>query len=106
MPTVREVAEIMSARNAVVPGKRVRLDFGDKGTILLDGVSNIVSMGDVDAYASGDADTIIRVSFANFLAMAAGSLGGTMALITGKLKIEGDMSVAMQLQSVTSQINV
>jgi putative sterol carrier protein len=36
--------------------------------------------------------------------MADGTLNGTMAFMQGKLKVEGDMSAAMQLQSVTSKI--
>jgi putative sterol carrier protein len=100
MPTVPEVVAIMSEKNAVVAGKRVRLDFGDEGRILLDGVAGAVTQDE------GAADTTIKVSFADFLAMAAGTLNGPMAFMTGKLKVEGDMAVALQLQSVTSQIKV
>lgn len=100
MPTVEEVTQVMSDNNAVVAGKRIRFDFGDAGSILLDGITNTVSNDD------GDADTTVKVSFANFLAMADGTLNGTMAVMTGKLKIEGDMAAAMQLQSVTSKIRM
>ena len=98
MRTVPDVTQIMSENNAVVAGKRVRIDFGDEGAIFLDGIANTVAN-------DGDSpDTTIRVSFADFMAMSAGTLDGTMAFMQGKLKIEGDMSVAMQLQSVTSKI--
>jgi putative sterol carrier protein len=98
MPTVQEVTKTMSDNAAVVPGKRMRLDFGDEGGIFLDGVANTVNNSDAAA------DTTVKVSFADFLAMAAGSLDGTMAFMQGKLKIEGDMSAAMQLQQVTAKI--
>jgi putative sterol carrier protein len=98
MPTVQEVTKTMSDNAAVVPGKRVRLDFGDEGSIFLDGIANTVTNGE------GAADTTVKVSFADFLAMADGSLDGTMAFMQGKLKIEGDMSAAMQLQQVTAKI--
>jgi putative sterol carrier protein len=100
MPTVERVIEIMAENDAVVPGKRIRFDFGDDGTVLLDGIGHRVSNDD------GAADTTVRVSFADFLAMANGSLNGTMAFMTGKLKIDGDLAVAMQLQSVTSKIKL
>lgn len=98
MPSVQEIVATMAEKKAVVPGKRVRLDFGDVGTILLDGVAITVTQDE------GPVDTTIKLSFENFLAMAQGKLNGPMAFMTGKLKIDGDMAVAMQLQSVTSAI--
>lgn len=98
MKTVEEVTARMAEAKAVVAGKRLRFDFGEEGSIYLDGVAEEVSNGD------GDADTTVRVSFSDFLAMADGSLNSTMAFMQGKVKIEGDMSVAMQLQSVTAKL--
>ncbi len=97
-PTVEQVTQAMGENMAVVPGKRICLDFGDEGAIFLDGVANRVS-GDV-----GEADATIKMSFANFMKLSDGSLNGTMAFMTGKLKIEGDMGTAMQLQSVTAKM--
>ena len=37
-------------------------------------------------------------------ALAAGQLDGMTAIMTGKLKVEGDMSNAMQLQGVLSKL--
>lgn len=100
MPDVAEVTQLMADHTAVVPGKRVRLDFGSEGHILLDGHANTVT------HDEGPADTTVKVSFADFLAMADGSLNGTMAFMQGKLKVEGDMGAAMQLESVTSKIKL
>lgn len=97
-PTVEQVTQAMGENMAVVPGKRICLDFGDEGAIFLDGVDNRVS-GDI-----GTADATIRLSFANFMKLADGTLNGTMAFMTGKLRIEGDMGTAMQLQSVTAKM--
>ncbi len=98
MPTLQEVTTKMSDAGAVVPGKRVRFDFGSDGSILLDGVANRVSND------AGDVDTTVKLSFDNFIALANGKLNSTMAFMMGKLKLEGDMSVALQLQEVTAKM--
>ena len=52
----------------------------------------------------GEADTTIKISWDDWQAMAAGQLDGMTAFMTGKLKVEGDMSNAMQLQGVLSKL--
>lgn len=99
MPEIAKVTEKLQEAGAVVPGKRLRLDFGDEGCILLDGIDNAVSN---DAELA--ADTTIKVSLDNFVALAQGKLNPAMAFMSGKLQIAGDMGVAMQLQSVTSKM--
>ena len=96
--TKQELVQKMQESNAYLPGKKVKLDFGDEGKIMLDGTSNTVSEDD------GAADTTIKVSWADWQAMAGGQLDGMTAFMTGKLKVEGDMSNAMQLQGVVSKL--
>ena len=96
--TKSELAAKMQENGAYLPGKTVKLDFGDEGAILLDGTSETVSESD------GAADTTIKVSWADWQAMAAGQLDGMTAFMTGKLKVEGDMSNAMQLQGVLAKL--
>jgi putative sterol carrier protein len=96
--TKQELAAKMQEAGAWLPGKRVKLDFGDDGTIMLDGAANEVSEED------GAADTTIKVSWDDWQAMAAGQLDGMTAFMTGKLKVEGDMSNAMQLQGVLAKL--
>ena len=96
--TKQELAAKMQEAGAWLPGKRVKLDFGDDGTIMLDGAANQVSDDD------GAADTTIKVSWEDWQAMAAGQLDGMTAFMTGKLKVEGDMSNAMQLQGVLAKL--
>ena len=75
--------------------------------------ATVVARGDgvdVDEQGSGDrghdreheedgaADTTIKIAWDDWQAMAAGQLDGMTAFMTGKLKVEGDMSNAMQLQ--------
>ena len=96
--TNQELVARMQEGQAWVPGKRVKLDFGDQGVILLDGAASQVSEED------GAADTTIKVAWEDWQAMAAGQLDGMTAFMTGKLKIEGDMSNAMQLQGVLAKL--
>ena len=96
--TKQELVARMQEGQAWIPGKRVKLDFGDQGVILLDGAANQVSEED------GAADTTIKVAWEDWQAMAAGQLDGMTAFMTGKLKIEGDMSNAMQLQGVLAKL--
>ena len=96
--TKTELAAKMQDAGAVLPGKTVKLDFGDQGTIMLDGVGNTVSEDD------GTADTTIKITWDDWQAMADGQLDGMTAFMTGKLKVEGDMSNAMQLQGVLSKL--
>jgi len=76
--------------------KSVKFDFGDDGKIFLDGTEAVE--GD------NDADCTISVSKDDFLALAAGDLDPMMAFMSGKLKVAGDMSVAMGLQSLFSSM--
>ena len=96
--TKTELAAKMNDVGAVLPGKTVKLDFGDQGTIMLDGVGNTVSEDD------GTADTTIKIAWDDWQSMADGQLDGMTAFMTGKLKVEGDMSNAMQLQGVLSKL--
>ncbi len=96
--TKTELAAKMQDAGAVLPGKTVKLDFGDNGTIMLDGVDNKVTEDD------GAADTTIKIAWEDWQAMADGQLDGMTAFMTGKLKVEGDMSNAMQLQGVLSKL--
>ena len=72
-------------------GKKVKMDFGDDGCVLIDMTSapHIVSTDD------GDADCTMKVSMDDYSKMLAGELDGQMAFMTGKLKLEGDMGAAM-----------
>ena len=96
--TKQELVAKMQEGRAWVPGKRVKLDFGSEGAVLLDGAAERVSEDD------GAADTVIKVGWDDWQQMAAGQLDGMTAFMTGKLKVEGDMSNAMQLQGVLSKL--
>ena len=96
--TKSEMAEKLNGASAWLPGKRVKIDFGDHGAVMLDGVANQVSED------AGAADTTIKVAWADWEALSSGQLDPMTAFMQGKLKIEGDMSTAMQLQGVLSKL--
>jgi putative sterol carrier protein len=90
---VNQIAAKMQERvSASGFDRSVKFDLGDGDVILIDGQT--VSTTD------GDADCTISLSKENFQALIAGDLSPTSAFMTGKLKVAGDMSVAMQLSQV------
>lgn len=74
-------------------GATLKFDFGDDGILFLDATQtpNIVNNEDADAQCT------MVISLENFMDMADGKLDGTAAFMTGKLKIQGDMGIAMRL---------
>jgi|SRR5687768_15299160 putative sterol carrier protein len=96
--TKSETAAKMNEAGAFLPGKRIKIDFGPEGAIMLDGQAQKVTEED------GAADTTLKVSWADWQALASGQLDGMTAFMQGKLKVEGDMSNAMQLQGVLAKL--
>jgi putative sterol carrier protein len=96
--TKQELLERMQQGQAWIPGKRVKIDFGAEGAVMLDGAANQVTEDD------GAADTTIKVGWDDWQQLAAGQLDGMTAFMMGKLKVEGDMSNAMQLQGVFAKL--
>lgn len=70
----------------------MKFNCGSDGVIVVDGAS--VTTDD------GDADCTISLSMDDMESLMSGDLNPTMAYMQGKLKIEGDMSVAMSLSQV------
>ncbi|MES2119296.1 MAG: SCP2 sterol-binding domain-containing protein [Pseudomonadota bacterium] len=95
----QELVGRMQQGQAWVPGKRVKIDFGgDQGVVMLDGAAGEVSEKDEPA------DTTIRVAWEDWQQLADGQLDGMTAFMMGKIKVEGDMSNAMQLQGVLAKL--
>jgi len=96
--TFDDIFQRFADAGATVAGKKVKFDFGAAGKIFLDGVGGAVSKDDAAA------DTTLQLALEDFIAMAEGKLDPTMAFMQGKLKVVGDMGVAMQLQSVMAKL--
>lgn len=84
------------AANASPLGKKLKFDFGEDQQLLIDGTgdTNVVTAEDAEA------DTTVKVSIDNFKAISKGELNPMTAVMTGKVKIKGDMGLAMKLQSL------
>ena len=98
-----DLAELTSKAAAAVAGgsdfkKKVKFDFGSVGKLLIDGVGGTADNSD------GAADATIKVDWDDFVKISTGAMDATMAFMQGKLKVEGDMSVAMQLQNLMKKL--
>jgi putative sterol carrier protein len=76
--------------------KSVKFDFGDEGKVRIDDKVSPAIVDNEDAAT----DCTIKVKMADFMDIASGKQNAQMAFMMGKLKVEGDMSVAMQLGSI------
>ena len=99
-----DLAELTAkADSAVEAGgdftKKVKFDFGDAGKLFIDGVAGKADNSD------SDADATIKVDWDDFKKISEGAMDPTMAFMQGKLKVLGDMSVAMQLQSLMKKFS-
>jgi putative sterol carrier protein len=74
-------------------GYRIQFDLGDDGIIFWDGTQEPAAIGN----ESGEADTTIRLSADDLEDLLAGNLNPTMAYMTGRLKVEGSLGVAMKI---------
>ena len=77
-------------------GNTLKFSFGDGDPIYLDGTGdeNVVSSEDKEA------DCTIKISRENLGKLMDGSLNPMMAFMGGKVKVDGDLGVAMKLQSL------
>jgi putative sterol carrier protein len=91
--SIQDVAEKMRSRvESSGFDRSVKFDTGGDGVIVIDGQS--ISTSDAAA------DCTIKLSLEDLEALIAGELNPTAAFMTGKIKVEGDMSVAMALSQV------
>jgi putative sterol carrier protein len=74
-------------------GHTIQFDLGDDGVIFWDGTQTPPLIDNT----ARDAETTITISLDNLDNLIAGQLNPTMAYMTGKLKIQGSMGVALKL---------
>lgn len=74
----------------------IKFDFGDDGVIHIDGTTSPTVITNDD----NDADCTVKISKDDFIKLSEGDLNPQMAFMMGKLRVEGDMSLALQLGSI------
>ena len=96
MASLEEITSRLQKAVAGQPtGKTVTIDLKGEGYIHISGAT--VTNDNTPA------DCTVIVSMADLVAMTQGELDPTTAFMTGKLKISGDMSVAMSLQPILAR---
>jgi len=95
MDLVAIVKERAEGKDLSVLGGSVKFVV-DENVVLIDGVTGEISSNDTEATCtiSTDADTMQSIMD--------GSSSPQAAFMTGKLKVAGDMSIALKVQSVIS----
>jgi putative sterol carrier protein len=95
--TLQEITEKMKEGAAKKSSFGNTVKFAtDQGVVYIDGNANPPAVSNDDKAA----DCTIKMDFGDFADLIGGKLDGMSAFMTGKLKIEGDMGVAMKLQSI------
>ena len=96
--SLESITESMRAKMGADSGldATLKFDCGSDGVIILDGVSKPNSVSNTNQ----DTDCTILISLENLQALLDGELNAVTGFMSGKLKVEGDMSIAMKLQSV------
>jgi len=72
----------------------IKIEIEDEGSLVIDENGAAASDADADCTMTSDAET--------FEGILTGDVNATSAFMTGKLSVDGDMSVAMKLGSVLS----
>jgi putative sterol carrier protein len=81
-------------------GGTLKFDFGEPGSVYIDGKSSPNTVADGDGKS---ADCTISVSLETFEKMVKGELDGTSAFMQGKLRVAGDMGLAMKLGPILAK---
>lgn len=94
--SMQEVADTMNTKLAgnTDLGATVKFDCGDDGVIFIDGNAGTVTTQD------GDADCTVVLDKDVLDDLIAGEQDPTAAFMMGKLKVEGDMGIAMKLGDI------
>jgi len=83
------------ASKADALGNTLKFDFGGE-SLFIDGTGDANKV----SASNGDADCTVQLTMEDFQALVNGNLNPMSAFMSGKLKIDGDMGVAMKLQNL------
>lgn len=75
---------------------KIKFDLGETGLIVLDATTSPPTLSHKDS----EVDTTVIIAAENLEKILSGALDPTFAFMTGKLKINGSMGIAMKLNAV------
>ena len=75
---------------------RLKFDCGDEGVVFVDAMANPHIIDNVDR----EADCTVTLTLTDLQALLGGELNPVIGFMSGRLKLAGDMSIAMRLQKV------
>jgi putative sterol carrier protein len=98
MSEIESLTQLLASKAKMLRplGYRLKLVVEEGGVISWDGTGSTPVVGNED----GEVDTTLRMTAANAKALIEGRLDPTLAYMTGKLKVEGKLGVAMKLASM------
>ena len=105
MPTVNEIFAIMKGKVDANPAKVGNLKAKYQFELTGEGGGTYHAAFEGGSYDIGEgpvenAGCVVTMAAPDFIAMVEGKLNPTAAFMSGKLKIKGDMGLAMKLQSI------
>ncbi|MCI5060665.1 MAG: SCP2 sterol-binding domain-containing protein [Alphaproteobacteria bacterium] len=97
--SLESITENIKGKMAMATGldAKVKFDFDEEGVIFVDATQDPPEIShDVNA----EADCTLKCSIETFQGFMDGTQDPTMAFMTGKLKVDGSMGLAMKLNSI------
>lgn len=94
------MSDILNAAVDALNEKLGGADFGGSAKFELDGVGAVVVDADGARISDDPADVTLSADAETFEGMMSGDTNPTAAFMSGKLKVDGDMGLAMKLASV------
>ena len=98
MSEIEDLTRILNEKVKLLPplGYKLKIELDEGGLVIWDGTGSAPVITNEDA----SADTTLRMTSNNAKALMEGRLDPTLAYMTGKLKVEGKLGVAMKLAAM------
>ncbi len=95
--TIQEITEQVRRKAAnATPFEATAKIVTDQGVVYIDGNQSPVAVSNDDK----PADCELQVSVDNLVKLGTGDLNPMMAVMSGKLKVKGDMGIAMKMGQI------
>lgn len=96
------MSEVITKAVAALNEKMGGAGFDGTAKFVIDGEGGIIVDADGARASEDDADVTLSASTETFQSILEGEQNPTAAFMTGKLKVDGDMGLAMKLAGVLS----